>query len=127
MDEIAELLKHAESPSERATLLVLHKIATKLGDIDKDFTEHRREFNEHREEFRSHVAEEQKLLARGLGAWMILSGALAIGASAGAWYVGAHITDVNKVQQVVIDLNSNRLTAIEQQLRDLVTQRAAPK
>lgn len=118
MDEIGELLKSAESKSERATLLVLHKIATKLTDIDKDFTEHRREFNEHREEFRGHVADEQKLLARGIGAWMILSGALAIGASAGAWYVGAHIIDVNRVQQMVIDLNSNRLTAIEQRLKD---------
>ena len=118
MDEIGELLKSAESKSERATLLVLHKIATKLGDIDKDFTEHRREFNEHREEFRSHVAEEQRLIERGIGAWMALSGALALGASAGAWYVGAHITDVNKTQQIVIDANANRLTAIEQHLKD---------
>ena len=136
MDEIARLMEQANEPRDRAFLLIMLKIADKLGDLDSAFVEHRKEFAENRDtttsrhdlfniKFDAHVREEQSLINRGLGAWMVLSALLVFVLGVGGWYIAHHILDVNAVQQGSIDLNGNRLTALETMMRQLVEQHAA--
>lgn len=124
MDEISKLLEQADTPRDRAFLLIMYKIADKLNDLDGAMAAHRKEFIEHRDaatirhelfdsKFDSHVRDEQGLLNKGLGAWMVLTGVLVLLLSFGGWYMVRHILDVASQQQAVIDRNSNRLTAIE--------------
>jgi len=133
MDEIARLMEQANEPRDRAFLLIMLKIADKLGDLDSAFVDHRKEFAEHRDtttarhdvfnvKFDAHVRDEQSLINRGLGAWMVLSALLVFVLGVGGWYIAHHILDVNATQQVSIDLNSNRLTALETLIRQLIEQ-----
>ena len=119
MDEIAKLLEQAESPKDRALLIVLFRIQQNLTDMGNDFTEHRKEFSDHRVEFKAHVNDEQRLLTRGMAAWMTLTLLLSMGSSLGAWYVGHHIVGVNDSQQSQIDANTNRLSTLEAQVKDV--------
>ena len=124
MDEIEKLLEQADTPRDRAFLLIMYKIADKLTDVDNAFHAHRKEYASHREQdkvdrtlfnhkFDAHVADEQALLNKGLGAWMVVTAVLIVILGVGGWYVVRHILDVAQQQQTVIDRNSNRLTAIE--------------
>lgn len=124
MDEIAKLLEQADTPRDRAFLLIMYKIADKLGDLDNAINAHRKEFIEHRDtatvrhelfdsKFDIHVRDEQGLLNKGLGAWMVLTGVLVLVLSFGGWYIIRHILDVAAQQAAVVDRNSNRLTVIE--------------
>lgn len=118
MDEIAKLLENAQTPTERATLLVLYKIQQNLTSINKEFVEHRVEFAEHRTAFTNHVTDEQKLLNKGIGGWMVMSVFLATALSVSGWYISHHIIDLNTAQQITIDINTNRITALETLIRD---------
>ena len=113
MDEIGKMLENADTPTERAHLLILYKIQQSLSEMIADFIEHRGEFAEHRRDFEKHVVEEQKLFNKGIGAWMVMSIFLAAGLSISGWYISRHIIDINVAQQISIDANSNRLTALE--------------
>lgn len=131
MDEIEKLLEQADTPRDRAYLLVMYKIADRLGDVSDKLTEHRNEFVEHREQvtmqhkvfaslfntfdnkFDLHVKDEQALVNKGLGAWMVITMVLVVVFSLGGWYVVRHVLDVAQQQATVIERNSNRLTAIE--------------
>ena len=112
-DDIAKMLERSESSTERATLLVLYKIQQNLVALGEEFKEHRADFIVHRGEFKTHVVDEQKLLNRGLGGWVVMSMVLAAALSVSGWYISKHIIDLNTAQQIAIETNSNRLTALE--------------
>jgi hypothetical protein len=123
VDEIAALLEQADTPRDRAMLLVLYKLVSKLSEVDARTTQHAIDFNNHREEFRLHVSQEETLLNRLIGIWISLillgSGMLTLG----GWYVSHYIIDVNQAQQQSIDINSNRLTALETLIRQILEKR----
>jgi hypothetical protein len=137
MDEIEKLLEQADTPRDRAFLLIMYKIADKLTDLDGAFHNHRKEYAAHREQdkvdrtlfnhkFDAHVTEEQALLNKGLGAWMVVTGVLIIVLGVGGWYVVRHILDVAQQQQSNIERNSNRLTAIETMVKQHVENGGKP-
>jgi hypothetical protein len=132
LDETARLLTVAEqairqaieaagTPSERALLMVLLEIDRGLSAnteatnrIAVQFQVHSNDVNNFiHQTFRAHVEDEQRLLNRGLGAWMVLSSLLAAIITVGGWYIGHHILNVNEAQQVQIDAYAARLVKLE--------------
>ena len=117
--EIRELLVNAVSPSDKAYLLILLTIQQNLVSLNSAFLEHRDEFASHRIEFTAHVVEEQQLINRGMGAWLVMTVVLAFVVSVGGWYISHHIIDTAENTRTVVDLNSNRITALETLIREL--------
>tara|TARA_R110000868_G_C10722525_1_gene750924 strand:- start:440 stop:895 length:456 start_codon:yes stop_codon:yes gene_type:complete len=119
--DISRMIEAAGTPSERALLMVLleidrgltanteatQRIAVQLESHSKDVTTFIHQT------FRGHVEDEQRLLNRGLGAWMVLSSLLAAIITVGGWYIGHHILSVNELQQVQLDAYAARLTKLE--------------
>jgi hypothetical protein len=127
MDEIVKLLEQATTPLERSILLRImeqsradeeHRKAAReltaaLQNIAASFASHRTEFQDHRIEFTKHVADEGQLLTWGTRVFAITSSMLVFIVGLFGWYTVHHIIDVNAAQQIVIDINTNRITKIE--------------
>jgi len=131
MDEIVKLLEQATTPLERSILLHImqqrsadeehtrlqRELTACVQKLTDTFGQHRGEFIEHRVEFNKHVIEEGQLLTWGTRIFAITASLLVFIVSLFGWYTVHHILDVNAMQQTMIDLNGNRLTAIESILR----------
>lgn len=98
-DEISDLLRDAESPRERAHLLVLMQMSQSLASIANAFDSHRSQFEQHKNEFDSHAkkfaAQNNKLS----GAWMATSIVLSFVLTLAGWYFAHHVVAVNEAQQ----------------------------
>lgn len=121
-EEIADLLRDADTPRERAHLLVLLQMSQSLTSIASAFEAHRSEFQQHREEFETHVEVFARTNNRLSGAWMATSIILSVVMAVVGWYVAHHVVDVNERQQVQIDAISNRTTAVETRIHALTDQ-----
>ena len=126
MDEIAKLLEQANTPLERSILLMLmehsrntRELTVAVKEIASSFSTHRTEFVDHRVEFAAHVKDEGTMLTWGLRIFAITSSLLVFIAGMAGWYVAHHILAVDAAQQMSIDTNSNRLTALETMVRRL--------
>ena len=124
ISDIDKMISEEASPEMREVLLLVAEqsratvaLTKTVQQIAESFDEHRKEFIEHRDEFRVHVVEETTMLSWGLRVFSVTCSVLVFVVTAGGWYVGHHVIDVNTAQQVSIDVNSNRLTAIEALLR----------
>jgi hypothetical protein len=127
VDEIRKLLEQAETPLERSILLMMMEqsratlaLTQSMDRLASGFDDHRKEFVAHKEvvsllddKFDKHVVEEGTLLTWGARTFGITCGLLVFIVGMFGWYAVRHIIDVNSAQQVMIDINSNRLTALE--------------
>ena len=127
MDEIMKLLEQATTPLERSILLRImeqsrtdhehallqRELTASVQKLADSFSAHRQEFIEHRGDFTKHVIEEGQLLTWGTRIFGITSSLLVFIVTMGGWYVSSHIISVNAAQQITIDINGNRLTALE--------------
>ena len=131
-DEISKLLEQAETPLHRSLILILMEqarntlaLTVSMQQIATTFSEHRVEFAAHKEltqkldtKFDAHVIEEGGMLTWGLRVFSVVSGLLVFIVGLFGWYVVRHVIDVNAAQQATIDVNSNRLTALETMVRE---------
>ena len=141
--EIRAMILSTSSPETRAILLVLQQLADQSGRMTETlvtmnsnlethetaFADHVATFNGHAEKEEARDTEYRILLARGIAGWktvavvgpvlLSLVGAFAV------YSLNLHIDSIhieariNEVQQKIIDLNSNRLTALETEIRAL--------
>ena len=131
MDEISKLLEQATTPLERAILLrvmeqsradhehalLQRELTASVQKLADSFAAHRDEFIAHRGEFNKHVIEEGQLLTWGTRMFGITASLLVFIVSLFGWYTVHHVIDINVAQQTSIDINSNRITALEAILR----------
>jgi hypothetical protein len=136
MEKIAELLEQAERPLERALILmqmeqsrttaaltiVIEKLSANLEQHTNSFAEHRREFAALDTKLDNHIIEEGGMLTWGLRVFSATCGALVLIAGLLGTFIARYILDVNDKQQISIDINSNRLTALETLARKLMEQ-----
>jgi len=134
--ETERLLDQAETPLDRSLILMQieqHRATAALNEsmraLADSFTAHRVEWVAHRDiltkldvKFDAHVIEEGGLLTWGLRVFSLVCSLLVFIVGTFGWYVARHIIDVNQAQQATIDVNSNRLTALETLLKDFATQ-----
>ena len=132
MDEIGKLLEQATTPLERSILLKMLEQTRADGDLIRlqreltssvqkltdSFVAHREEFIAHRGEFNKHVVEESLLLTWGVRIFGTTATLLVFIVSMFGWYTVRHVIDVNQAQQTSIDINSNRLTALESLVKE---------
>ena len=141
--EIRAMILGTSSAETRAILLVLQQLAEQSGrmtetlvTMNSNLETHETAFADHVENFNGHAEREEKrdteyriLLARGIAGWKTVAvvgpALLSLVGAFAVYSLNLHIDSihaeirVNEAQQKMIDLNSNRLTAIETEVRSL--------
>lgn len=120
LEEQARLLDEVATPGQRALVLVtlenansIHALTAAVREMVAGQTAHQHKLNDIESELTSHIKEESTLLTWGVRMFAMIASVLAFVVSFSGWYVGNHIIGVNDRQQIVMDMNSNRLTALE--------------
>ena len=138
MDDIAQLLEQAERPLERALILMQMEqgrttaaLAVVIERLTDNFERHAEDFIKHRNLTReeaaaaniaatlletrlgAHILEEGAILTWGLRVFSATCAVLVLVLGIGGAFIARYVLDVNERQQMSIDVNSNRLTALE--------------
>lgn len=126
-EKIERLIESTDSARDKAFLMILMQISDDLaadteaiGQITKDFSEHKTKFD-------SHVIEEQALFQQGRGLYKAMGWTFGGVASLVAVIIGMGIytyqthTGQNERDQHILLTDSGRITALEERMRNMET------
>lgn len=109
-DQIDALILEADSPKDKAFLMIMNKIALSL-DANTGLTRTLGEdLKKHTEAFTAHEVKELEMINQGKGFWRATLASIVIMQSAAVWWFQGHISETKETQQEVATLKQEMNT-----------------